>query len=289
MANKFLEKKMKQKEQAIEGIYQSGSNERYEKLWGKTDVNVKEINVDYIDFFKFKDGSHQKIRKDDVERTKAAIIADNGIKSPLLIRKTENGEYEVISGHHRLTAARELEYKTVPCIVENISYEEACLLLMDMNVQRVSRPTDIGESCNRMIEMKKDLDLTVDDIAKKFGYNRTTIYRFINITKCIPSIQELFDNHQIEIKCVDLLVKEPKEKQIEIANMFASGELTSLNVATLNKILNGKKEEVDKIVPRFKNKIYQRVYEQMPDKFNDISEKDLESLTESLLIEHFSK
>lgn len=66
-------------------------------------------------------------------------VKENGILNPIIIRKKEDGAYEILSGHNRVNAARLVNLKTVPCIVkENLSEEEAYTYVIETNLMQRS-------------------------------------------------------------------------------------------------------------------------------------------------------
>ena len=66
-------------------------------------------------------------------------VKENGILSPIIILKKEDGAYEILSGHNRVNAARLANLKTVPCIIkENLSDKEAYTYVIETNLMQRS-------------------------------------------------------------------------------------------------------------------------------------------------------
>ena len=63
-------------------------------------------------------------------------IEESGIIHPILVRPKEGGEYEVISGHRRWEACKELGIKQVPAKVLYLDDDEATVLMVNSNIQR---------------------------------------------------------------------------------------------------------------------------------------------------------
>ena len=84
------------------------------------------------------EGNPYKVRDDADMESLEESISEQGIAMPLLVRPLKNaeGEYEIISGHRRLFAARRLGLKEVPVIVYEISREDAIVMLVDSNLFR---------------------------------------------------------------------------------------------------------------------------------------------------------
>ena len=77
-----------------------------------------------------------KINNDlNYEELKDSVL-DNGILVPAIVRKHEDGKYEMISGHRRKKICEENGISEIPCIVKNISDDEAIIMMVDSNLQR---------------------------------------------------------------------------------------------------------------------------------------------------------
>ncbi len=63
-------------------------------------------------------------------------IREQGILTPILVRPDGNGDYEIISGHRRVFACKALEMEAVPCIVKELSRDEAVVAMVDSDLQR---------------------------------------------------------------------------------------------------------------------------------------------------------
>ena len=63
-------------------------------------------------------------------------IANLGVLTPIIVRSIEDGNYEIISGHRRAEACRRLGIETIPCIVKELTRDEATVILVDLNLQR---------------------------------------------------------------------------------------------------------------------------------------------------------
>jgi len=63
-------------------------------------------------------------------------IRNIGVNTPITVRKGENGEYQIISGHRRKRACDILGIKEIPCIIRDLSKDEAIIQMVDSNIQR---------------------------------------------------------------------------------------------------------------------------------------------------------
>lgn len=77
-----------------------------------------------------------QVRDDEEMERLAESIAENGVLVPLTVRASGAERYELVSGHRRKRAAEMAELESVPCLVRNMSDEEATIAMVDSNLQR---------------------------------------------------------------------------------------------------------------------------------------------------------
>mgnify|MGYP000286705442 FL=1 len=63
-------------------------------------------------------------------------ISESGIITPIIVRPKVGVGYEVISGHRRWEACKELGIESIPARVEYIDDDEATILMVNSNIQR---------------------------------------------------------------------------------------------------------------------------------------------------------
>ena len=77
-----------------------------------------------------------KVRDDDKMIETVASIKKYGVIFPAIVRKKDDGGYQMVSGHRRKRACQIAEIDEIPCLVRNLTDEEATILMVDTNVQR---------------------------------------------------------------------------------------------------------------------------------------------------------
>ena len=156
-----------------------------------------------------------KIRMDEEMANLVESVKQYGVLSPVIVRPKEDGSYEMIAGHRRRYASELAEKTEIPCIVRNLSNEEATILMVDSNLQREKiLPSEKAFAYKMKLDaMKKQgqrTDLTSTPLVSKFrsnevvgqqvGESRETIRRFIRLTNLIPELLELVDNSVLKEK-----------------------------------------------------------------------------------------
>ena len=93
----------------------------------------KLVKLELWDIVPFKDHPF-KVERDESFKELLESIKDNGLLEPLLVRPTEEGRYELISGHRRKLALELLGYKEAECYVEELTDDEATIKMVDSNI-----------------------------------------------------------------------------------------------------------------------------------------------------------
>ena len=109
--------------------------------------------LQHDDLHPFK-GHPFQVREDDAMKTLTASVYDRGIDQPVLVRPRDEGGYEIVSGHRRQHAAQLAGYKNIPCVVRNMTDEEAVLAMTESNF---NQRTEILPS-ERALALKMQLD-----------------------------------------------------------------------------------------------------------------------------------
>lgn len=99
----------------------------------KSKEKIEEIDLSLIDDFK----EHPfKVEVNDELLNLEKSIKDNGVLNPVIVRKKDNGRYEMISGHRRKFACNRIGYDRIPCIIKDLTDDEATIYMVDSNLQR---------------------------------------------------------------------------------------------------------------------------------------------------------
>lgn len=176
---------------------------------------VEEISLDLIDDFP----DHPfKVRMDESMTEMADSVKQYGVLVPAIVRQKEDGRYEMVAGHRR-KAACELAGKTkIPCVVRELTLEEAVVVMVDSNLQREQiLPSEKAFAYKMKLDaMKRQgmrVDLTSatslqklerktsrDLLAEQSGESHEQIRKFIRLTALVPEILDLVDNTVLKEK-----------------------------------------------------------------------------------------
>lgn len=98
-------------------------------------LKEKVVNISLNDIDDFPKHPFKVIDNEDMKQM-VESISENGVLVPTLVRPKENGKYEMISGHRRKFASELAGLETIPCIVRELTDDEATIIMVDSNLQR---------------------------------------------------------------------------------------------------------------------------------------------------------
>lgn len=135
-------------------------------------------------------------------------ISESGIITPIIVRPKVGVGYEVISGHRRWEACKELGIESIPARVEYIDDDEATILMVNSNIQREHvLPSEKAFAYKMRMEALKHQGRTTlaqvgpkfssEKIAAETGDSRNQVKRYIRLTYLIPSILQMVDDGRI--------------------------------------------------------------------------------------------
>ena len=207
----------------------------------KNQEHVKNISVyDISDF-----PNHPfKVKMDDKMVETIESIREHGVLVPALVREKPTGGYEMISGHRRKMASELAGLENIPCIVRNLSDDEAVIVMVDSNLQREEiLPSEKAFAYKMKLDVMKRqgqrTDLTLSPLATKLkgkrsdellgeevGESKDQIRRYIRLTYLIPEILDMVDNKKIAMRPAVELSYLPKEEQEILYDTMESEDCT---------------------------------------------------------------
>ena len=153
--------------------------------------------------------------KDDAEMDQLVFsVLTQGLLTPIVVRKTDTEEYEVISGHRRLRACQKAGIETVPALIYSMDRDAAVIALVDSNLHREHLlPSEKAFAYRMKMEAMSHQgqrsDLTSSQVATKLdsassigksqGESRDQVFRYIRLTYLIPEILQMVDEKKIAL------------------------------------------------------------------------------------------
>lgn len=191
--------------------------------------SVREIPLEEISDFP----NHPfKVKMDESMADMAESVKQYGVLVPALVREKPEGGYEMIAGHRRKMASELAEKKEIPCIVRNLTDDEAIIIMVDSNLQREQiLPSEKAfaykmklDAMKRQQGYRSDLTSATplqkserkssrEILAEQAGESHEQIRKCIRLTELITPILDMVDSGKIAIRPAVELSYLPKEQQ----------------------------------------------------------------------------
>lgn len=255
-------------------------------------MNITEIRVsDCVPFegypFQIRDNAEMEMLKDS--------IRESGILMPVAVRPKEK-QYEILSGHRRIHACKQLGIETVPALIKELSRDSAVIFMVDSNLHREGLlPSEKAFAYKMKLEAMKHQGRTSvqlgqkssrDTLAASAGESATQIQRYIRLTHLEKPLLDLVDEGRIALTpAVELSYLLPEEQRdllqtiesedctpslsqsVRMRKLSAEGLLTMDRIFEIMTEVKGNQAEVLKI-PTDRIKRYFKpdaTYKQMED------------------------
>lgn len=192
------------------------------------------VNIDIEKISDFKNHPFRVVNDDKMQEL-VQSIKQSGVLMPAIVRPKEDGTYEMVSGHRRKLASILADLKQIPCIIRELTDEEATILMVDSNmnqredilpsekaraykmkldaIRHQGERTDL-QSNNRMEELVKLITEGIDDksttlspvdtklrsdekVGEEMGDSARTVQRYIRLNYLIPEILDMVDENKI--------------------------------------------------------------------------------------------
>lgn len=148
--------------------------------------------------------------RDDVEmQGLVSSVKAGGVHQPALVRPREGGGYEIVAGHRRQRASELAGLRNMPCIVREMTDDEAVLAMTDDNLRHRETilPSEKAAALKQQYEAIKhqgtrgegeDIGkLSLDKVGERNGMSGKTVQRYIYLNDLVPELKELMDGGKL--------------------------------------------------------------------------------------------
>lgn len=156
-----------------------------------------------------------KVKQDEAMLEMAESVRQYGVLVPGLVQQLEDGSYQMVSGHRRKLASELAGRDTIPCIVRDLTDDEAVIIMVDSNLQRErvlpsEKAFAYKMKLDAMRRQGQRTDLTsrpmveklesVEKMGRDTGESGRQIQRYIRLTNLIPEILDMVDDVRIAFR-----------------------------------------------------------------------------------------
>lgn len=172
-----------------------------------------------------------KVKQDEAMAEMVDSVKQYGVLVPALVRPKADGGYEMVAGHRRKCAATLAGITEMPCIVRNLTDDEATIIMVDSNLQRetilpsekafaykmkleaMKRQGQRSDLTSAPLEPKLKGSRSNEELAASSPDSRSQIQRFIRLTELIPLVLDMVDSGKIAFRPAVELSYLSKEQQ----------------------------------------------------------------------------
>ena len=202
-----------------------------------------------------------QVRDDDSMNETVESIKTYGVLQPAIVRPSDDGNYEILSGHRRKRACELAGKKTIPAIVRELDDDAAIIFMVDSNLQRENiLPSERAAAYKMKMEALKRqglrTDLTSPQLAAKFrsddavakeaDVSGDTVRRYIRLTELQPELQQMVDEKKMAFTpAVEISYLKPDEQKMLLDTISSEQATPSLSQAQRLKKLSQSGELTD--------------------------------------------
>lgn len=172
-----------------------------------------------------------KVKQDEAMAEMVDSVRQYGVLVPALVRPKADGGYEMVAGHRRKCAAMLAGITEMPCIIRNLTDDEATIIMVDSNLQRetilpsekafaykmkleaMKRQGQRSDLTSAPLEPKLKGSRSNEKLAASSPDSRSQIQRYIRLTELIPPVLDMVDSSKIAFRPAVELSYLSKEQQ----------------------------------------------------------------------------
>ena len=184
------------------------------------------------------------VRDDEDMMNLVESVRTNGIITPAIVRKKEDGRFELVAGHRRKRACEFAGLPTLRAEIRDMSRDEAIIYMVESNFQRTTiLPSEKAFAYKMRLEAMKRLPgrpgrnstpvgqnlkgtVSVDRLGQEVGDSSSQIQRYIRLTELVKPLLDLVDDGKIALRPAVELSYLPKEMQEELAEVIDMEQCT---------------------------------------------------------------
>lgn len=230
------------------------------------------VYLNLSELFAFKDHPFQ-VRNDEEMAAMVESVKDKGVTQPAIVRPREDGGYEIVSGHRRQKASELAGFADMPCIIRNLTDEQAITQMVEDNTNQRENilPSERAKALQMQLESIKKQGARTGNgqrsnevVAERNKMTVKQVQRYIKLNELVPDLIKMVDEKKIAFTpAVELAFIAPKSQRyiaIAIEGQQSAPSLSQaqrmrdldqkklLNPDVIDGIMLEEKKEADKVI-----------------------------------------
>lgn len=230
------------------------------------------VYLNLSELYAFKDHPFQ-VRNDEEMAAMVESVKDKGVTQPAIVRPREDGGYEIVSGHRRQKASELAGFTDMPCIIRNMTDEQAITQMVEDNTNQRENilPSERAKALQMQLEAIKRQGARTGNgqrsnevVAERNKMTVKQVQRYIKLNELVPDLMKMVDEKKIAFTpAVELAFIKPKNQRyiaIAIEGQQSAPSLSQaqrmrdldqkklLNPDVIDGIMLEEKKEADKVI-----------------------------------------
>jgi len=238
----------------------------------RPDEQEQIVYLNLSELYSFKDHPFS-VRNDDEMRAMVESVKDKGVTQPAIVRPLESGGYEIVSGHRRQKASELAGFTDMPCIVRDMTDEQAITQMVEDNTNQRENilPSERAKALKMQLDAIKrqgardgNGQRSNEVVAERNKMTVKQVQRYIKLNELTPDLMKMVDDKKIAFTpAVELAFIKPKNQEyiaVAIEGQQSAPSLSQaqrlreldqnkmLNPDVIDGIMTEQKKEVDKVI-----------------------------------------
>ena len=238
----------------------------------RPDEQEQIVYLNLSELYAFKDHPFQ-VRNDEEMAAMVESVKDKGVTQPAIVRPREDGSYEIVSGHRRQKASELAGFTDMPCIIRNMTDEQAITQMVEDNTNQRENilPSERAKALQMQLEAIKRQGARTGNgqrsnevVAERNKMTVKQVQRYIKLNELVPDLIKMVDEKKIAFTpAVELAFITPKSQRyiaIAIEGQQSAPSLSQaqrmrdldqkklLNPDVIDGIMLEEKKEADKVI-----------------------------------------
>ncbi len=189
----------------------------------KTETGDSIISIKLVDIEPNRSQPRKDFDEDSLNEL-ADSIKENGVISPIIVKRAENGFYTIVAGERRWRASKKAGLKEIPAIVKELTQIETRKIALIENLQR--QDLNLVEEALGYRELMDEHSLTQEEVAAMMGKSRSSVANSLRLLSLSGEVLSLVREGKISFGHAKVIMGCDAKKQVEFAKQIIDSDLS---------------------------------------------------------------
>ncbi len=192
-----------------------------------TAPKTKNDGITEIEIYKIVPNPNQPRKHFDEEALQelASSIKLHGVIQPLVVNKSDDGNYLIIAGERRWRASKLAGIEKVPVVVKNYTEKQIREISIIENLQREDlNPIEAARAIKQLMD---EYHLTQEVVSDRIGKSRSSVANTLRLLSLYPDVIKMIEDGKLSSgHAKSLVVVDDTTQQIKLAKQAADGKMS---------------------------------------------------------------